>query len=337
MHTAFIGTGWWGTELAAAAERTNGRVVVSAGCSPIDSERVRFGQKFRCPVHGSLATVLADRTIEAVVLATPHSLHADQAVAAANAGKHVFVEKPLALTTADAMSVIAECANAGVMLAVGHNRRLLPQVKVLRDALADQICGQTVHVEANFSTPEALSFPADHWRSSRAECPGGGMTVLGIHVIDWMHALFGQVERVSASFSRRGIATGLDDSAAAILSFRSGLSASLVSLYAAPYTNTFVVHGTDATISVVAAGPESEAVRPTVTIRRRDGSHATTVMPYVDTLKLQLESWARACQTGSAPAVTGIEAARNVAVLDAMVRSAAAHGAPTAPDDAAFW
>lgn len=331
MRVAVVGLGWWGCEMAAAAGRTSGGVTVSCGCSPVEAERARFSERFGVPALPTFEAVLADPSIEAVILATPHSLHAGQVIEAAAAGKHVFVEKPLALAVVDAKAAIAACLRNRVVLAVGHNRRLLPQVETLRRCIAAD-CGPLLHVDANFSTSEALALPAGHWRASRQECPGGAMTVLGVHVIDWMHALFGPMERVTAQFARRAVATELDDKATATLVFQSGLTATLVTLYASPYCNTFTIHGRDATVSVVAAAPETETLRPEVIMQRRDGSISKFPLPYVDTLARQLERWASACAGAATPAVGGIEAARNIAVLEAIVCSAAMAGAPTLVD-----
>jgi len=331
MRAAVVGLGWWGCELAAAAARTSGEVTVSCGCSPVEAERARFTKRFGIQAVSTFEAVLADRSIETVILATPHSLHAGQVIAAAAAGKHVFVEKPFALSVTDAKAAIAACASSHVVLAVGHNRRLLPQVETLRRLIATD-CGPLLHVEANFSTSEALALPAGHWRTSRHECPGGAMTVLGVHVIDWMHTLFGPVERVTSQFARRAVATDMDDNATATLVFQSGLTATLVTLYASPYCNRFTIHGRDATISVFAAAPETGTLRPEVVMQRRDGSTSTFAMPHVDTLARQLELWAAACAGTAVPAVGGIEAARNIAALEAIVISAAMAGAPTLVD-----
>ena len=331
MRTAVVGLGWWGCELAAAAGRTSGGVIVGCGCSPVDAERARFTGRFGLPAVATFDAVLADGSIEAVILATPHSLHGGQVIAAAEAAKHVFVEKPFALSVTDTKAAIAACSRNHVVLAVGHNRRLLPQVETLRRLISTD-CGPLLHVEANFSTPEALAFSEGHWRASREECPGGAMTVLGVHVIDWMHTLFGPVERVTAHFARRAVATDMDDEATATLVFVSGLTATLVTMYASPYCNTFKIHGRDAIVSVVAATPETETSRPQVVTQRCDGSISTLPLPYVDTLARQLERWAAACAGAETPAVGGIEAARNIAVLEAIVNSVAMAGAPTRVD-----
>jgi predicted dehydrogenase len=329
LRTAFVGLGWWGRELAAAAARA-GSIEVALGCSPDAADRAAFG----APCVADYAAVLGDPAIDAVVLATPHSLHVPQVIAAARAGKHVLVEKPLALDTAGALAAVAACREAGVVLAVGHNRRLLAQLGIAAHLLDDQKHGAAVtavEVEAHFSTPESLTFAPGHWRVSRTECPGGAMTVLGIHMIDWLHVLFGPVSQVLARFDRRVVTTDMDDTAHANLVFKSGLNASLTCHYAQPYTNRLVVDCNDARLEIAADAPETPLVRPRLTWRASDGP-TTIDVPYVDTLAEQMRRFAAACAGQGTPAVDGIQATRNVAVLDAIIRSAAADGAPIAVD-----
>jgi predicted dehydrogenase len=161
------------------------------------------------------------------------------------------------------------------------------------------------------------------------------MTALGVHVIDWMHALFGRVAQVQARFAVR--ATGMEDTASAALRFESGLPATLTCLYAAPYTNRFAIHGSAARVAVEANAAESETLRPVVTVTQVDGRTERLEVPWVDSLALGLRRWADACRGHGAPAVDGADAARNVAVLEAIVRSAARDGAPVAPDYAGVW
>lgn len=257
LRTAFIGIGWWGCVLADAARRT-GLIEVVLCCGIEAGWRDAFTRQFGCATTPDIGVALANGAVEAVVLATPHLLHCQQAIAAAQAGKHVFVEKPLASTQHDAEAMIAAARAAGIVVAVGHNRILLAQLRMLSDVLTSGVLGRLLHVEANFSTAEGMGFGPNHWRSSRAECPGGAMTVLGVHVIDWLHQLFGPVTSVFAIFAHRGTPADMDDVASARLNFTGGLSATLVCLYSAPYTNRFVVHGSRATASVVAVAPESE-------------------------------------------------------------------------------
>lgn len=337
MRAGFIGLGWWGRELAAAAERTRGRVAIAACWSPDRNQCGQFSSRFPCRIHDSFESMLADPVIEAVVLATPHSLHAGQVIAAAAASKHVLVEKPIALRVSEAAAALRTCRERSVTLAVGHNRRLLAQYGLLASAIERGDCGTLLHVRAEFSTPEAQGFTRDHWRASRRECPGGAMTVLGVHVIDWLHGLFGRVAGVNAAFARRAVAIEMDDTASALITFASGLTATLTCLYAAPYAHSFHVEGQNARIELVATAPETPEKRPTMRRIAVDGAIDEIAVPHVDTLKLQLERWADACAGKGRVAVDGIEAARNVAVLEAMVRSAASGGATVAPDYGELW
>ena len=329
VATAFVGTGWWGRELAKAASRTGGALKIVRGCGLDEDERVSFGREFGCEVTAEFTDILVDPAVEAIVLATPHLMHRDQIVAAASAGKHILVEKPLATTFGDAWAAVEAARSGKVILAVGHNRGLLSQVDMLKQAIENGELGRVLHVEANFSTAEALALPPGHWRTSPDQCPGGAMTVLGVHVIDWFHRLFGEVATVSAQFSHRGTSVSMEDVAVAWLTFSSGLTGSLTCLYSAPYTNRFIVFGTEANASVVGTKPDTAIDRPQFSLAR-NGQEAVEdrVIPFVDTLALQLRRFAHAVRGDDVAAVSGEEAARNVAVLDAIVRSARSGGRP---------
>ncbi|UZF95506.1 Gfo/Idh/MocA family protein [Bosea sp. NBC_00550] len=326
VRTAFVGTGWWGSELGEAANRTRGHIEVVLGCGLDDAERASFGRRFGCPVTQDFADVLSDPAVEAIVLATPHLMHVSQIVAAASAGKHVLVEKPLSTTLVGALTAVEAARSGSIVLAVGHNRRLLAQVDLLKELVESGTLGRLLHVEANFSTAEAMAFSPGHWRTSPEECPGGAMTVLGVHVIDWLHHLFGPISEVAAHFSHRGTRVPMDDVSTARLAFSNGLSASLVCLYSAPYTNRFVIHGSEATVSVVGIRPDSKEDRPSFTIVHKSGEMENRPIPFIDTLALQLERFAHAIRGNGAPAVSGVQGACNVAVLDAIVGSARAGG-----------
>src|ERR1700761_5814106 len=123
LRLAFIGTGWWGKELAQAAKSLP-EIFEIAGCSALtEKERQDFCAVFGGQGYASFEAALADPKIDAVLLATPHTLHWRQIVAAAEAKKHVFCEKPLTLTVETARKAIAACAANGVALGIGHNRR----------------------------------------------------------------------------------------------------------------------------------------------------------------------------------------------------------------------
>ena len=122
----------------------------------------------------------------------------DQIIAAAEAGKHVFVEKPFTMTKESAERARNACATAGVVCALGHNRRFLPSMKRLRNLVDDGKIGDSIHVEANISTP-GRDYSADHWRSDPTQCPAGSMTGLGVHMTDALISIMGPIAQVNAT------------------------------------------------------------------------------------------------------------------------------------------
>jgi len=158
------------------------RAVVSGGMTAS-----QIAQKLDVPLAATdLNAAILDPTVDAVLIATRHNLHAAQAIAAAEAGKHLFVEKPLALTSRDAAAVLAAAEQAGVLVTVGFNRRAAPAARALKAAL-DQI-----------STPKTIIFrvnagplPSAHWLNDPAQ-GGGRLMGEGVHFIDFVCGLLGQ-------------------------------------------------------------------------------------------------------------------------------------------------
>ena len=169
----------------------------------------------------TLDAALADKDIDAVVLATPHSQHPDQIVAVAAAGKAVFCEKPLALTRAEAERAVAACRDAGVVLGVGTDKRFFPAMQELARVAASGELGRLLHIEANFSNEVAATMFSP-WRDAPDELPAGGMTGTGIHALDAMVRIAGPVRRVQAQLlsHRAGARSARHDLGAARIPLR---------------------------------------------------------------------------------------------------------------------
>src|ERR1051326_5031138 len=128
---AIVGLGRWGRNLVNSAEDSNTLRFTAANTRTRQTAEA-FCREKSLRWTADLDGILRDPAIDAVVLATPHSQHRDQVCRAAAAGKHVFVEKPFALSLADADQMLAAAERAGVVLAVGFNRRFHPSVGSLR-------------------------------------------------------------------------------------------------------------------------------------------------------------------------------------------------------------
>jgi len=126
IDAAIVGLGRWGKGFLESVQGKSGRIRFVRGVDTVPHVARDLAARHGFKPSSDLAEAIADPAVQALVLVTPHSLHREQVVACALAGKHVFCEKPLALTKADAQIMIAACARAGVVLGVGHNRRLWP-------------------------------------------------------------------------------------------------------------------------------------------------------------------------------------------------------------------
>jgi predicted dehydrogenase len=318
VRAASIGTGRWAGTLAEAAARDTGVAIVACTSRSAD-RRAEFARTYGCRDAPTVDAVLKDPEIEAVVITTPHSVHADQIVAAARAGKHVFVDKPFTLTVADARRATEACRKAGVVLAVGHQRRRQAASRALKRLLDDGALGQVSQIEGHFSADYgfASTITPDMWRADRAETPGGPMTNLGIHHVDTYHYLLGSIARVSA-FSRR-VVLGLDieDVTAILFEFASGRLGYLgTSWVPATRTEWIAVHGTEAQ-----AWHEAGGTRLALT-RRGEAERVPVALVPVDPLVDELGEFARCVRQGTRPEVGGEEGTANIAVLEAIVESA---------------
>lgn len=323
-----MGVGGWGRVLADAAARGTGLAIVACTSRSADN-RAAFAKTYGCRALPSFEAALADPEVDGVLITTPHSLHAEQVLAAAGAGKHVFVDKPFTLTLAEARRATAACRRARVVLAVAHQRRRQAASRALKRLVDEGALGRPAQIEGNFSADIGFTLKPDMWRTVRAETPGGPMTNLGIHHVDTYRYLLGPIARVMA-FVRRVALTGveIDDATSVLFEFASGSLGYLgTSWVHANRTAVITVHGTEAQ-----AWSEADGAR--LFLARR-GQPERTVVPLtaVDPLVEELDEFARCVREGTKPEVGGDEAAANVAVLEAIVESARTERAVHVPTE----
>src|ERR1700730_4904189 len=205
INAAIVGLGWWGKTLVEAVQGTSGDIRFVGGATrTVTPETQAFAdaQKFR--LAADYEALLADPAVQAVVLATPHSLHAREVAAAAAAGQHIFCEKPFALSKADAEASVAATTKAGVTLGLGYNRRFHPEMTKLRARIRSGALGTILHIEATMTFPNALGLKTTQWRADRHETPCGALTPMGVHAIDGMIDLCGPIAQVYCQSFRRG-------------------------------------------------------------------------------------------------------------------------------------
>jgi len=284
IPAAIVGLGRWGRNIVEASIGHERLKIVRAVEPDVDAAQ-DFCNRNHLHLGTSLEAVLADPAIKAFLLATPHSLHPAQVIACAAARKQVFCEKPLALQRSYAARMFDACRRAGVILAVGHNRRFWPSLRALRDIVASGELGTLLHVEGHNSNENSQSITAG-WRLSEAESPGGGLTGAGLHVLDAFVSMLGPVRRVSAQLRTRETGPPPLDTAMLMLDFASGVTGTLATIRATPFYWRVHVFGTNGS---------AEVLDETTLIRRISGSKPQTqIFPAIDVLRAELDAFADA-------------------------------------------
>jgi predicted dehydrogenase len=316
LDTAIIGMGRWGQTLVESVQGKEGTGIrFIAGCTGRPERAAAWAERHGIRILPGLDAVLADPAVKAVVIASPHRLHAEQIIAAARAGKHVFVEKPFTMTKASAEAAVAACRSAGVVLALGHNRRFLPAVAEMKAMLADGRLGTLLHVEGHFSGPSAAAYRPGMWRADRAESPLGGMAGMGIHIVDMFIHLAGPIAEVRVQSHARVLDNGLDDTTAALFRFASGATGNLATLAYAPRYWRVALFGTDGIAEL--HGHEQLRFIP------REGEGWVRDFPKTDIERAELMAFAAAVAGGPAYPLPLEEAIHGVAVFEAMIGAAA--------------
>jgi predicted dehydrogenase len=316
LDTAIIGMGRWGQTLVDSVQGKNDAGLrFVAGCTGRPERAAEWAARQGIRILPDFDAVLADPAVKAVAIASPHGMHADQVIAAARAGKHVFVEKPFTMTKASAQAAVEACRAAGVVMALGHNRRFLPAIAEMKAMLADGRLGTLLHVEGQFSGPGAIAYKPGMWRASRAESPLGGMGGMGIHMVDMMVNLAGRIAEVSVLSHARVIDNGLDDTTAALFRFESGATANFATLAYAPRYWRIALFGTDGIAELV--GHERLTFTP------REGEGWVRDFARTDIEAAELAAFAAAVTGGPAYPLPVEEAVHGVAVYEAMIGAAA--------------
>ncbi len=243
INTAIVGLGWWGKTLVKAA-RDFGAPLNFTRAVTLEPETVKeFAAEQGIAIGTSFDEVVADKSVQAVVLATPHSKHRAQVEAAAAAGKHVYCEKPFALSKADAIAMLEACRRAGIVIGVGHHFRLIPSMRVLAELKDAGAFGTVMHVEGNYSHDWLANYPADSWRMQAAESRAGGMTGMGIHVLDCLRDLNGPMKRISALSKARAMKVPAGDTTAALIEFENGSTGTLGTTIKTPFRWRIAIFG----------------------------------------------------------------------------------------------
>jgi predicted dehydrogenase len=313
MKVACIGMGWWSDVLADAIQRS-GRLTIAACYSRSEEKRQKFAAKYRCRAARSYQELLDDRSIVAIINTTPNSAHGETTIAAARAGKHVFLDKPIANTIADARALTDACRRAKVVLALGYQRRRESHFRWVKQHLAE--FGRLVNAEANISRDRLGKIDLTSWRYTAEGMPGGVMLQIGIHYTDVLEYLLGPVKAVRGEFVRLVLPGDNPDVASLILEHENGALSTLNASYASASEYYLMnIYGKEATAYY--------DLHNGLRILRRGGGKADPV-PCApnDTIVEELEEFARAVRGEAEPEMDGEKSTTSLAVILAGIKSA---------------
>jgi predicted dehydrogenase len=314
--------GWWG-KIIVPLLKTSSKITVNTVVEVNAAGITDFAKQHNVNVVTDFSAVLKDPAIQAVVLCTPHTQHTEQIIAAANAGKHVFCEKPLSMTRADVLRAIKAINDNKVALAVGHERRFEPPIIDLMKVVKSGEIGVPLQVEANFSQDKFLTLDADNWRLSGKEAPAGPMTATGIHLLDLSVGVFGEAERVFASVKQLGSQLVNGDTLAILVSFKNGGHSLISAILATPFEGRFAVYGSKGWVEVRDKTHPELPTGWTFTKVVRGAEKVVKEYPPAPNVLANLEAFADAAEGRAPYPVPQSQMIANISALEAIFKSAA--------------
>ena len=323
IKAALVGLGWWGQTHIRATVGSK-KIKFTRGIDIAPDNARDFCDEYGLELSSDYADALSDPEIDAVFLATPHSLHADQIVAAAAAGKHAFTEKPFALKKSDGERAVAAAHAAGIQLGLGHNQRYAPAMAEIKRLIDAGKLGEIHHMEANLSHDGQIGI--ETWRRSADEAPTGGIVHFGAHNIDLLSWYAGEMIEVYGQTATHVLD---DDVGAVLIKFRSGAMGYLAALMATPATFYFNVMGDKGWARAQGWLDDAE-----LTVRYIGGEPELVDLPLLDIeaqMRANDENFAAACEGHEDYLFTSAEMVHTAAVLEAIAQSVISGAAVAVP------
>ena len=320
INAAVIGLGWWGGKITRDLADSE-YVDVVAGIDLDEHARHAVAPYVRY-THSDYAAALEDETVDAVILCTPHKFHTGQIVAAAAAGKHVFCEKPLSVSGAEAKRAVDAMTAAGLQLGIGHERRFEPAVAELRRAIADGELGTPLVFEGNFSQDKFLDLPSDNWRLSSVEAPVGPLSATGIHLVDLAISIFGRPTRVWARLSTQATTFANGDTLTVTLAFEKGQTALITAILTTPFVGRVTVLGSQGWLEIRDRNHPEDPKGWDVTRQLRGEEASSAFFPPHASVRENIETFARAVAGDTTYPVPLEEMVANARTFEAITRSA---------------
>jgi predicted dehydrogenase len=332
INAAVVGLGTWGkTMVESLAGGSDVMRFTTLQTRTVTPDVEAFAKQHGLHIAKSYDEVLADPMIDAVALATPVSGHLKQIEAAAAAGKHVYCEKPFTFTKKEAEAALAAVRKANRTIGVGYNRRFHPEMVKLQDRIKTGELGTIQHIEASMTYPNALFLPPTAWRSNKAEAPLGGLAPMGVHAIDLMIYLCGEIEQTYCQSFARVVQNGTDDTTSMLFRLKAGMTGYLGTMTATGAGFSFQVFGSKGWVRI--EGVTHVAGAPSEERRMRQfgackfqpvkGPAQTWEADKLDIVRATFEAFAKAAQGGPPFPIPPEQIIHGASVTEAVIRSAA--------------
>ena len=315
LRVACIGMGWWSDVLADAITRSS-KLKIVACFSRSEEKRQAFAKKYGCRTASSYTAILEDTEVEAIVNTTPNDVHLETTRQAAGAGKHVFLDKPIANSVSDGRAITDVCRRAGVVLALGYQRRRESHFRWIKKQIDGGAFGRLVNAEANISRDRLGQVDLSSWRYTAAGMPGGVMLQIGVHYADVLDYLIGPIKAVSGRFAQLVLPGDNPDVASLVFEHENGALSTLNASYASASEYYLMnIYGKEATAYY-------DLHRGLSLLKRGEKKPVAVACEKNDTFVEELEEFAAAARGGPPPEVGGEYATTSLAVIRAGIVSA---------------
>ena len=341
VKVGIIGLGRWAKVLTRAAQKSD-KLEIVAGFSRSAEKREAFEKEFGVKAAPSMEALLGDPDIKGVILTVPNEQHLPVAEAVAQAGKHVYTEKPIANTLESGLEIESLIDKYGVQIMVGHSARLLQGARMIKEAIDRGELGKVAFIEANFSNERALELTPDTWRWYRAKAPGGPLSQLAIHQFDTVHFIGGEIAEVHSIASKLSpVGAEVDDQSMTLLRFADGKLAYIGSCWTSPGIFSLRVFGQKGLMHYeldFSTWDNPDKLHETSTLyiqRGKDGygKREELKMPQANMFQDELEMFAQMCATAKPVELSAQSGNVALAVVYAALRSVDQNGAGIAIKD----
>ena len=323
VRMGFVGIGNWSMMLADAAQKSD-RIEIAACHSRTISKMDAFTAKYGGIAAKSFEELLENGKIHALIITVPHSLHSIQVIKALKNHKHVFVEKPMALTVEECKRMNRAAIESGRRLAVGHNNRRMKIYRKAMGLIKEGKLGNLILAEACTTSDLGNRLTPQNWRWYRKESPAGPFTAHTIHQVDNLNYLVGPIKSVMAFAGKKYGKSEMDDAVAAVLEFENGAIGYLGGAVITSGRNLCQLYGTEGVLSIdkmegtLQYLPRGEKTMTTIPIEENPEEQL------LRSLAEEMDEFAAAIQENGNIETTGETGMAAVAVMEACMKSFAA-------------